>query len=170
MLTRTQLAEKSPAILRELREHDPKWLNRTVPPLKQSYPVVINWAERDKTLAGKIPTVAEAIKAEAGKPVRITRRGIGRILEVMPWLTNQLLKLPETQKVLEEVLESREAFAIRRLRWAQDYFIQNNEVPRRWTLIEKAGVEKSLSPDVEITVETLVTEITATIGERQDRR
>ena len=113
---------------------------------------------------------AETIKAGAGKPVRVTRRGIGRIMEVIPWLTNQLLKLPETQKVLEEVLESREAFAIRRLRWAQDYFIQNNEVPRRWALIQKAGVEQSMSPEVENLVETLVAEITATIGERQGRR
>jgi hypothetical protein len=169
-LTRTQLAEKSPASFSSLMDYDREWLNRTVPHLKQACPVVINWAERDKTLAGKIPMAAETIKAGAGKPVRVTRRGIGRIMEVIPWLTNQLLKLPETQKVLEEVLESREAFAIRRLRWAQDYFIQNNEVPRRWALIQKAGVEQSMSPEVENLVETLVAEITATIGERQGRR
>jgi hypothetical protein len=170
MLTRTQLGEKSPAILRELKEYDHEWLNRTMPYIKQPSPVAINWAERDETLAKKIPMVTDAIKSGSGKPVRVTIYGIERRMGVRPWLSNQRLKLPKTQRALEEVLESRETFAIRRLIWARDYFIQNNEVPRRCALIEKAGVENSLSPDVKVAVETLVAEITATIGDSQGRR
>jgi hypothetical protein len=167
-LTRKQLAEQAPAILNDLRKFDYEWLNRTVPLIKYPSPLAIDWGERDENLAQRIPAVVEAIKSEPGKPLRITKAEIGRRIDGKYWFTNNLEKLPKTKALLEEVLESREAFAIRRVLWAGDNFIQENEIPRRWILIQKAGIEKSLYPRVMAMVDTLLAEIMATVGERKE--
>ncbi len=123
-LNRKQLDQKAPTIIQEIRKFDPEWLNQTVPLIKYPSPLAIDWGERDQNLAQRIPSVVKTIQAEPGKPVRITKAEIGRRMGATNWFANDLHKLPKTKTALDAVLESREAFAIRRLIWAKDYFVQ----------------------------------------------
>lgn len=165
-LTRKQLAEEARASLQDLRKFDADWLNRTVPLIKYPSPVAVDWDARDEKLAQKILALVEAIKSEPGKPLRITKAEIGRRLEAKHVFANNLRKLPKTKAALEAGLESREAFAIRRLLWARDYFVEEREIPRWWALVQKAGVEKSLSPGVATLADTLLAELMVTVGNR----
>ncbi len=41
-------------------------------------------------------------------------------------------------------------------------------MPRWWALVQKAGVEKSLYPDVAVLVDTLLAEIMSTDGKKEE--
>jgi len=167
-LIRQRLHEQIPATMQDIRKFDPEWLNQVVPVSQPAPPKTINWSERDEKLAQKIPLAAQEIQSQPGKPIRITRAEIGRRIAAAYWFANNLPRLPKTKTALDTVLESRQAFAMRRLLWARDYFVQRNEVPRWWALVQKAGVEKSLYPDVMALAETLLIEMMAAVGEPKE--
>ncbi len=159
MLTRKQLAEKDISALVDLRKFDREWLDCIVPVTKPSSQVKINWLDRDESLSKMIPAVADVIRSEPGKPARITKTEIGRRIGAKPWFYNELCKTPMTKGALNESIESGDTFAIRRLLWARDYFIQQNETPSQSSFMRKAGVERRLYPGLNVLVNSLLAEI-----------
>jgi hypothetical protein len=67
----------------------------------------------------------------AGPPVQVTVQAIGRLIEKKDLLTRRktLSKLPQTHKVLDEVVESLFDFCIRRIRWATERCRRENLSP-----------------------------------------
>src|SRR5260370_28313167 len=83
---------------------------------------------------------AERVKKTRGGPSRISLSAIGRDIGQLSLLQQHLDKLPKTAEVLKGLIESREEYAVRRIRWALPDCMRNNSHPARWLLIKKAGV------------------------------
>jgi hypothetical protein len=79
-----------------------------------------------------------------GPPVRITVSAIGKDIGQLALLQQHLSMLPITASRLESFIETREAFAVRRIQWAIEKYEEERYIPKRWELIKRAGVEKIL--------------------------
>lgn len=97
------------------------------------------WRTRDRRLARQISTTAKTIRSELGRPVQITFASIARRLGILSILRHHIMKLPRTKRVLEKVAESRQAYAIRRLRWAASSLLQQGQSYTRSQLLNKAN-------------------------------
>lgn len=126
-----------------LRKHDDGWLKEhsAQPFVRAVQPRTTDWQRRDAQLAGKIRDAVEQIKSSNKRPVRVTRSAIANLIEKGLWLYNSS-KLPLTAKILSELVETREAFAVRRLHWAAALFRTERVSPSRSTLEERTGVER----------------------------
>lgn len=125
-----------------LRKYDTKWLNEHMSqPYKRTKPTrTVDWNSLDHLLAGEIKGAVTLLKSASGRPVRITKHALALAIKRVT-LYHNLPKLPITAKILSEVVETREAFAIRRLRWAGDYFREGQISPSRSSLMRRTSVE-----------------------------
>lgn len=80
------------------------------------------------------------MKNSPSRPVRITARMIGKDINQLSLIQNKIDKLPLTAKALSEVVETREAYTVRRVWWAAEYFRQENKFPKRSELQHLAGI------------------------------
>jgi hypothetical protein len=148
----TKLRCITPGIYTWLYRHDQIWLKEHSPVCikrdKTGYQRV-DWAKRDAQLAEAVIPAAMSLKNLPGRPMHITLSAIGRKIGQLALLQQHLDKLPKTAEVLGECIESREAYAIRRIRWITTDCIQKNIYLERWLLIKKAGVARlASSPQV----------------------
>jgi hypothetical protein len=60
-------------------------------------------------------------------------------------IQKHLDKLPLTAKVLTDVVETRESFALRRIDWVASCYTEENVCPQRWQLIRRAGLRPELT-------------------------
>jgi hypothetical protein len=142
------LRSKVPSVYTWLYRNDPVWLKEQSPPPvtrdKQRKPSV-DWSDRDQQLAKLIEASAEGLRNVPGRPSRVSLSAIGRDIGQLSLLQQHLDKLPMTAQLLSTVVETQEAFAIRRLAWAAGQFRQMHIQPKRYELIKKAGIGRSLS-------------------------
>jgi hypothetical protein len=131
-----------------LYKHDKKWLLlHSPPPLRRVGSArQVDWKKRDLQLATKVRASTMQLRSVGGRPVRITKRAIARELDELTSITYKkaLVKLPLTAQALEEVIESRVEFAIRRIQWAADQFRQQKIIPALATLGQRAGINHSI--------------------------
>jgi len=104
-------------------------------------PPRVNWAERDERLAGEVKTAVQHLKHMPGRPVRISVEAIGRQVGQFRALRSGLDRLPLTSKALAELVETPEAFAVRRILWAVELYQREGVCPKRWQLIERASIK-----------------------------
>jgi hypothetical protein len=76
----------------------------------------INWKERDRVLALMLPQAKQDIISRQGNPSLITRSKLAVQLGFRA-LLHSIHKLPRTKRALDRETETREDFAIRRVRW-----------------------------------------------------
>lgn len=103
------------------------------------------WAQQDRELAQKVLFTAQRLREAPGRPVRISRHAIGEEIQQSHLLYSKLDKLPLTSKVLEEVLETREAVAVRKLWWEAEHFLLGSLKPTRYQLLQKAGIGRHIN-------------------------
>lgn len=142
-LGRTQLRSKAPAVYGQLYKYDRDWLNEHLPPLqKKNGTPDVDWESRDIQAMAAVKLAAENLKQDSGRPVWISRTAIANSLEhpISAWVKRHLQRLPLTAKVLGEVAESREEFAVRRVKWTADRFRQEHLCPQEWELVRRAGL------------------------------
>jgi hypothetical protein len=142
----TELRRLIPKIYTWLNRHDAEWLKTQIPTrhparIIETVASRVDWEQRDTWLSSKVRQSARQILSESGKPVRITIAEVGRVGGCMGLLKNNLDRLPLTSITLSEILETTEAFAIRRIWWAAGLYMQEKVCPRPWELIKRAGVK-----------------------------
>lgn len=143
--SRTSLRSKLPPSVYEwLHINDRDWLEAQLPPSRREGRP---WLETDMSghdvkLSLEVRQSAIKLRGAAGRPIRITKTLIGKELnKVRTFLTRKSLdKLPLTSKALTEEVESREAFAVRRLHWAAECFRNEKTRPPRYSLKTRTGV------------------------------
>lgn len=120
-------------------------VRRKQPPVgdRRSPGRVVNWAEHDPKLAAVITTTVQRIKNLPGRPVHASKAAVIREVGYQIWIENRLDKLPLTAKALTESLESLEAYMIRKVEWATEFFIQEGRCPTRLHLMVKASVRNA---------------------------
>lgn len=158
-----ELRHKAPAAFIWLSRHESEWL-KTHRPLSRrgtrSRVSNIDWGKRDLVTAEKVKASAIRIKNTPGRPIQVTRSAIAKDMDCVAWLHRFLDKLPLTAKALTEVVESREAFAVRRVQWAESLYLQERSNVKRWQLIHRAGVTwiseaKDVKDAIEVALATI---------------
>jgi hypothetical protein len=95
------------------------------------------------------PLLAEAIRVTAyklihfpGRPVKVTRNRITMdVPEVRRLRRASMNRLPLAKQALQEVVESREALALRRIKWTLDRYLEEQSCPAQWKFLERAGLK-----------------------------
>lgn len=125
-----------------LLQHDAEWLDGNKPqPQRRNLPTTsINWKKRDAEYAAAVKAAAFHLKDAPGRPVRVTRTAIGRAVGAISLLRQKLHKMPLTAQILGSVVEAREQYAVRRVWWAANLYLQAQEMPREWQLVMRANV------------------------------
>jgi hypothetical protein len=116
-----------------LLKHDYEWLKRHRPthkPQRRSWSRGgVDWKARDSHYAHVIKASVVRLKSALGRPERVTRPAIARDIGAATLFPSKLHKMPLTSQVLDNVLESREGYAVRRIRWATNLYRQESVIP-----------------------------------------
>ncbi|MBD1834356.1 hypothetical protein H6F61_17050 [Cyanobacteria bacterium FACHB-472] len=144
---RTALEQMFQRIHAWLYVHDKKWLKAHLPPCKTRvvFSPQVDWKKRDHELATAAKFSAQGLKTSPERPVKLTKTAIASDLGQLKLIEQQKDKLPRTTKALEELAETREEFAIRRIQWASKCFRQENVYPTRWQLLRQARIRPDLA-------------------------
>jgi hypothetical protein len=138
---RTSLYKQCPRVYGWLRKRDSEWLEAHLPPprRKNGSPQA-DWKSRDIQLAEAVRNSAVRLKEADGRPIKITRRAIGRDINQLVLIQVHLNKLPLSAKALEEVVETWEVYTIRRIYWAAECFRREKVYPSQRQLVNRAGI------------------------------
>jgi hypothetical protein len=137
------LRKKFPSIYAWLYRNDPIWLKAHLPtpkPTSKMKASTVDWQKRDKELSEMVAFSANRLRNYEGGPIQITVSSIGRDVGHLSLLQQHRDKLPMTAQLLDSVAETREAFAVRRLKWASEQYRKEGIIPKRYELIRRAGV------------------------------
>ena len=121
-----ELRKVEPATYTWLYRHDRKWLHQHKPiqVRVQSRQQRVDWKARDLSLVVKLRRAAQRLKRR--KPfVRISPTRLAREIGHATLLTRHLDKLPTCRQALLELTESREAFAVRRIKMVTNKLIKS---------------------------------------------
>lgn len=144
---RYQLQRTFRSIYDWLHRYDREWLMAHLPPPQYSGHLPkpktprVDWHQRDLQLAQEVKIVAQQLRDQPGRPVRITTMAIARQIKLLHSSRTILSKLPLTAKVLAEVTESWQETVVRRVAWAAESYRQEGVCPSRYQLITRAGAK-----------------------------
>jgi hypothetical protein len=153
--SRTTLSRKYPKLYTWLSRRDQDWMEAHKPPSRKGTRAIlsrVDWEGRDRQLAEAVTTAAKELRQVPGCPIRVTITAVANKIGYV--LLTYRQKLPLTAQALAEVVETREAFAIRRVWWVAECYRQEGVCPARSQLVRRANVDalKAL-PEVQRVVE-----------------
>lgn len=134
---------KAPAVYEWLYKKDTKWLKANLPPKAPRALVrcTIDYAMRDSQEAALVAETAANIRSQPGQPLQITVRSICRQIGSVRLLDAKYLrKLPVTRQTLADVIETTEAFAVRRILWHANENSKAARFPSSRQFQREAGV------------------------------
>lgn len=141
----SELRRRLPGVYTWLYRHDHAWLDRhkPVPGIPKAATPRINWKQRDIHLACALRRAArDLLRWE--RPVRVTPSRLGREVRQAALLAQHLDRLPKCAAVLSELTETREAFAVRRIRRAAAWVQRSSERLPRWRFVRLCGLRPEL--------------------------
>jgi hypothetical protein len=110
---------------------------------------------QSRQLATEVGEAADQLK-KSGCRGQISIAAIGRHIGQLGVLQKHLDKLPLTSAALEQVVETREAWAVRRIEQVAAQAEQDGETLPRWQLIKRAGVARLVEQaDVKRALDTM---------------
>lgn len=151
----TKLRKMSPADYIWLYRHDKEWLLNNSPRhlfgFAQSSKV--NWEERDKKIIRIANDAVNSLLHTSEKPIRISIGRIGFMTNKKALLEKHLDRLPITKDYLLSVIEDREQFRRRRIKWAARLLNSRGEEVKAWKIIRTAGLrskdDKQLTAEID---------------------
>lgn len=133
-----------------------------------------NWLERDKKLALAIRDAASVLRSRSDPFIRVTKKAICQMIDssdlgvsIEHLIERCLDKLPETRETLNNMIESQEQFAGRRLYEVAEQFRQKGIRPTRRQLSRSAHIELYVSPQVKQIANTLLESLAALPSESE---
>lgn len=141
-ITLKALRHKLPREYAWLLHNDSEWVeeHKPTPQPRKLTTTIVDWKRRDAEYAAAVRSTASCLKDTPGRPMQVTRTAIGRALGALGLLRQKLNKMPLTAQVLVSVVETREQYAVRRVRWAAELYRQEGLMPREWQLMMRACV------------------------------
>ena len=104
----------------------------------------VNWEERDEQLANQVREAVRHLLETLERPRRITIAALCREIGYLHSLRHKQDRLPLTASVLAESVETREAFAARRVQWVAELYRQEGFCPTRKQLARRSSVRPNL--------------------------
>lgn len=101
-----------------------------------------DWPEIDGSWAAKLSAWVSTVYAE-NPPVRITVAELERRVSLRGWLLKRQHRLPQTMALLERVVETTEAFQLRRIHWAIVELERCGAQVKAWQVMRKAGLRST---------------------------
>jgi len=152
-LNRKQLLLENKFLYQWLMRNDSDWFKKHLPaPLKPDKKKdILNWEKIDEELSEKVNRVCREILNET-KPTRVSITEVIKRTGNKNWLEKTDEKLPLTSNLLEELLESLEDFMLRKLKWAEEKYIQEKVMPTKNQLMCRAVIRNgttSNSPTIQ---------------------
>jgi len=146
--TQTALRKRAPATFTWLYRHDREWLKINTPQHRRpkSSKPVLDWKQRDLEMKDQAEKAVQTLEDKPGKPVKITVTAIAREMGMLARIEHYREKLPQTWHYISSMAETREDYAVRRIRWVAEQYIQESSTPAKWQLIKKAGIRDDLMP------------------------
>ena len=141
-MTLKTLRRKLPREYAWLAHNDYEWLGRHKPhPQRHNISTTsVDWEKRDADYSFAVRVAALRLNNGSGRPVRVTKTAIGRVLGATSLLSQKLSHMPKTFKVLADVLETREEYAVKRVLWVASLYLHEQVKPREWQLILRASI------------------------------
>jgi hypothetical protein len=172
--TRKELLKIAYHLYRWLRSNNREWFDSNSPPAKDRRCPgrTVNWAEHDPELAAAIKAAVQHIKGLPGRPARASKAAVIRRIGHQIWIENRLGKLPLTAKALDESVESLEAYMIRKVDWAAEFFIQEGRCPTRLQLTVQASVRNDAGqePSVQSAIDVVMAKLEASFPSARSRK
>jgi hypothetical protein len=122
------------------------------------------WPDRDMVAAAAIRSLAESIKSSSQKPIRLTKFGLLRSVQLASKYTGSADRFPMTVAVLDEVVESKEQFLRRKIVWAITELKQREQPISTNVLRRVAGVSGRTLTDRQEYVKQKARELGAAIA------
>ncbi|WP_163528059.1 TnsD family Tn7-like transposition protein [Halobacillus ihumii] len=146
-LSITELRKVDQALYTWLYRHDQQWLDRHSPRQKSkpSENYRVDWPKRDQEVLKEVQTAVQQLHS-IRKPIHINIGRIGKQTGRLALLERHLEKMPETKAYLKQVVETREQFQMRRVKWAAQQLSQGQEEVVEWKIQRLAGLRDEL-PD-----------------------
>jgi hypothetical protein len=141
-----QLRALNQATYAWLYRNDRDWLHKNLPPLRRKE-VAANrslWVARDANVVRRLVQAASELRQQTRPAVRVSIAALERKLKIAPWLSKHLSKLPLSESKLTSLIETRENFAIRRLKMIENRLRSRGSVLPRWRLARAAGIRPEL--------------------------
>ena len=141
--SRSELRENFKKIYRFLSENDKGWFNANMPNKQKKVQVQsVDWNMRDQEYYEKIKELHKEL-LELDTPVRITRSTIGKRLNILGNIEKSeiLIKMPHTNQLLNNIIESVQEFQIRRCLRVIDKLLEDGERVVLWRVREKGAVK-----------------------------
>jgi len=165
----SRLIERSPLVYKWLLHNDREWLDEHRPPRKEKATrqsstrsdcadqgVLSHKPERfsDFQTADAVRSAAQSCLHDPGRPKRITQTKIKKHVPELTQLLRKPVEIPLTLQALREVVESREAFAVRRIMHITHNCLKERVFPAKWKLIEQANLHSLVhNPEVQQALE-----------------
>lgn len=143
---KTELRRLSPGLYAWLYRNDRDWLSENSPrplPNRGSGNGTADWSSRDATFSVQVVAVAEQMRRNPGRPMRISSSALARRLGISALVHKHSEKMRLTCAALRTASESREQFAARRVRFIASQKVWQ-EKPTLWRLIRLAGLRPEL--------------------------
>ncbi|WP_263821122.1 TnsD family Tn7-like transposition protein [Salinibacter sp.] len=149
--SRSELRKRAPRVGYYLSKHDTDWYNAHSPKKggKWNRERRKRWDSLDKTtLAVSKKEVAEMMQEDP--PVRVTLHGLSDRLGQTSTLQTRLRrkKLPRTAEFIDQVVENKRDYALRRLRNAVDHYAQIKKLPAYRDFTDKASMDYRSYPEL----------------------
>lgn len=129
--SKTDISRENIATYKWLFDHDLEWLNANSPKLRKpsNNNKKVDWKLRDEETLDKLRPIVSDFLISKEKPEKITINKLA-YKSNLSYLTNKNLnRLPKTAKYLENVLETKEDFKLRKIKWAIKEII-NSDIER----------------------------------------
>lgn len=138
---RNALINKESFLYLWLRKNDPEWIETHLPAARKFVRrgELINWSKVDADLSVKVEAAVRRIKELPGRPVRASKAAVIREAGSKAQIEMRLDKLPLTSRVLAEQLETLEELLIRRVAWAERYYLEEGICPTRLQFVVLIG-------------------------------
>lgn len=154
----TRGSKRARTIHNWLNQHDRQWLlahrpatkkpHRTKAHLRATFrankesPEKSRREERDASTCQAIRVAANQITSSPGEPRRVTRALLEKAAPGVGWLLSSPADFPLTAQAFREVRETREAFALRRIRWAVQRYKEESSKPTRREFVLRAKARR----------------------------
>ncbi|MFA6939511.1 MAG: TnsD family transposase [Clostridiaceae bacterium] len=121
--------------------NDKEWLKNNMPKetKKTNHQETVDWSKRDNEILSMLKNRYKEF-INNNKSIRITKSSIGRALGILSELEKHIVKLHNTEKYLNEIIETVEEFQIRRCKKIINDKIDKGELIRIWEVQRIAGI------------------------------
>ncbi|MGG0718918.1 TnsD family transposase [Robertmurraya massiliosenegalensis] len=148
--TITQLRKEAPALYTWHYRNNREWLKEHSPkaPTKSIINKRVDWEKRDLEVLVQVKRAVKELHATE-KPVYVSKSRIGKMIGQLSLIEKLLDKLPKTKAYLDQHLETRKQYQIRRIKWAcKKLYLENEEQIIEWKVRRLAGLRDTLSVEV----------------------